>query len=126
MSRGAYLLYISVINTITIPIGKLGEVLFPQGEYIYVGSAFNQKTPSNFLENRVIRHLKPPEYKKMHWHIDYLLANPNVRISNVVLIPSSQHDECDVAQEIKQNAQKEILHFGCSDCKCSSHLFLSK
>jgi len=126
MSRGAYLLYISVINTITIRIGKLGEINFSPGEYIYVGSAFNQKRPSQFLENRVIRHLKPPENKKMHWHIDYLLANPNVQITNVVLIPSNHHDECDLAQQIKQTAQSEIIHFGCSDCKCSSHLFRAK
>lgn len=123
MARGAYLLYIFVLEPITIQIGKIGAVFFEQGQYIYVGSAFNQKIPSKFLENRVIRHLKPPEQKKMHWHIDYLLAHPETHIQKVVLIPSNQREECQIAQEIKNNAKNEIVHFGCSDCRCTSHLF---
>jgi len=35
----------------------------------------------NGLENRINRHLR--KEKKMHWHIDYLLASENAKIARV-------------------------------------------
>lgn len=88
-----------------IEVGKLGSILFKKGTYIYVGSA-----PS---EKRLERHLR--EDKKLHWHIDYLLEKA---LTTKIYIVKGK--ECEVAQKIDLPC---IKGFGCSDCRCDSHLF---
>ncbi len=124
MSSGAYILCFELVQPQTLKIGKLGSINFENGFYYYVGSAFNpnQKYP---LEKRVIRHLRSPKNKKLHWHIDYLLSSDNIIIHSVILIPSAEREECKIADLIKNKAIKLIPNFGCSDCGCSSHLFFS-
>lgn len=124
MSSGAYILCFELIRTQTLVIGKLGSICFEKGFYFYVGSAFNQKQKYS-LEKRVIRHLKSPENKRFHWHIDYLLSSDEIIIHSVILVPSSDREECEIAEIIKNKASKHIPNFGCSDCACSSHLFFS-
>ncbi len=99
-------------------IGNLGLLKFNQGFYCYMGSALNKK-----LITRVRRHTSPSYLKKLHWHIDYLLANSEIRISKSILIPSSVREECILAQTIKELSKEEVLGFGSSDCNCNSHLF---
>ena len=95
-----------------IIIGKRGEIQFPSGWYVYVGSALNG------IEQRVRRHLSSS--KKMHWHIDYLLQN--AQIVDVFYKESDKREECIVAQKFSESCHG-IEGFGCSDCSCRSHLF---
>ena len=110
--RGSYLLIIKLENDNTIPIGKLGELLLKKGFYVYVGSALNG------LEQRIQRHLR--ENKKIHWHIDYLLKY--AKIINVFYKENNIREECLIANIFKETLHS-ICSFGCSDCKCKSHLF---
>jgi Uri superfamily endonuclease len=135
MTRGTYLIFCKNKEPKTIQIGKLGMIPFEAGYYCYVGSAMGDFKSSTCLENRVKRHLKsafqstkdcteeikiPP---KKHWHIDYLLSQPEIQIVKIFLIPSSEKIECETAQWISEFAVGCISKFGCSDCTCESHLF---
>jgi len=110
--KGSYVLVIKNKNNQTIHIGKLGKIFFKKGFYVYVGSALNG------LEQRINRHLR--ENKKTHWHIDYLISKTEV--VDVFFRQSKIKDECKIADNFKQKL-KFIPNFGCSDCKCVSHLF---
>jgi Uri superfamily endonuclease len=89
----------------------MGTLHFPQGVYIYTGSARR-----NILK-RIQRHLDIR--KKTRWHIDYLVCQSSVLITGVRL---SFFKECILN---KQTPGKMIIPgFGSSDCMqgCSSHL----
>jgi Uri superfamily endonuclease len=94
-----------------LQIGRFGEFDFPAGDYVYTGSAM-----SNF-EARIARHMRRD--KALRWHIDYLLAAMEARVTSVV---RTDHDEC----EVNQATRGVILvpGFGSSDCRngCGSHL----
>ena len=92
-------------------VGRLGCFFFPAGRYSYTGSALR-----NF-EARVSRHLSSA--KKMHWHIDYLLAAPGVCVREVRCYDEA---ECAVNQQI--SGEMTVAGFGASDCRsgCGSHL----
>ena len=106
-----YQLLIELPAPVRVRIGRLGEFDFPAGRYIYTGSALR-----NF-EARIRRHLSP--VKKMHWHVDYLLAASGVRVRELARFAEA---ECAV----NQRTMGEILFpgFGASDCRsgCGSHL----
>jgi Uri superfamily endonuclease len=123
--KGAYILLIYVKKKINISIGSLGPIQFKKGFYSYIGSAMGN-TGSTTLLNRVKRHLSPPEKKKLHWHIDYLLQNENSLILKLYLIPSSQKLECLISQELSRISDDKIIDFGSSDCTCISHLLYFK
>ena len=80
---------------------------------------------NNQLQNRVLRHLKPPEMKKLHWHIDFLLQSIHAEIAKIVLFPSNRKEECEIAAQIRAQMIEVVPNFGSSDCKCESHLFFS-
>ena len=110
--KGNYLILIELKNNVVIQIGKLGELTFKKGFYVYVGSALNR------LEQRIQRHLR--QNKKMHWHIDYLLKH--AKITQIFYKEHKTREECSIAKTL----EKELLivpGFGCSDCNCKSHLF---
>ncbi len=115
--RGSYLLITRVKKDTKIKIGKLGRIKFLKGHYIYVGSAIGKKIN---IENRIKRHLNRKKKKK--WHIDYLLENSNTLIDSIVIFPSKRKMECEISKAIEKNADFSIEKFGCSDCKCKSHL----
>ena len=106
-----YQLLIEVTRTVSITIGRLGRFEFPAGNYVYTGSALR-----NF-EARIRRHQSA--VKKMHWHIDYLLAAPGVRVREVL-----RHTgvECEINQRVV--GAIPAPGFGASDCRsgCGSHL----
>ena len=112
--KGIYLLIIEIKKQTRIKVGALGFIQFKKGIYYYVGSAQNN------LEKRVQRHLK--KEKKLHWHIDYLLKNKNTRIKKVLIKIANKDQECITAKKLKKT-ETSIPKFGCSDCKCSAHLF---
>lgn len=111
-NSGAYLLVLKLDNPLILNLKKK-EFRLTSGFYVYVGSALNN------LSQRVKRHLK--KFKKVRWHIDYLTNKCDRVIS--ILIRTSQKIECLIAQDLRKIAKEEISNFGCSDCKCNSHLF---
>ena len=113
--KGTYTLLIELPENKTIKIGKLGEIEFQKGFFAYVGSGLNG------LEQRIARHLRKD--KRFHWHIDFLLEKARVR--SIVYAESPIRMECTIANQLIENLQ-HIDKFGCSDCKCRSHLFYCK
>lgn len=106
-----YQLLIEVPCAVEVTVGKLGGFVFPAGRYVYTGSA-----QRNF-EARIERHRSI--VKRMHWHIDYLLAAPGVRIIEVRRFSDA---ECDVNRRTAGTVP--VPGFGASDCRagCGSHL----
>lgn len=111
--KGTYCLLIYLEADLPIKIGKKGKMNFNKGYYVYVGSAMNS------LDGRIRRHLR--NNKKLHWHVDYLLDNSQSTVIDVYLSDDGVKHECDLANHIAY-AGKEVQGFGCSDCKCNSHL----
>lgn len=111
--RGTYCLIIKLSNDSAIKIGSLGIINFKKGYYVYVGSALNS------LESRLRRHLR--DDKKIHWHVDYLLNHYNTSLVDIVYAVDDGKWECSLANQIS-NTGIETSKFGCSDCKCGSHL----
>ncbi len=106
----SYVLVMENPKACKIKVGKLGEMDFEKGFYYYAGSA-------NSGMHRIKRHFR--KEKKIKWHIDYVLEKFIV-IGAVVL----KIAECRVASMLARHF-KPIPRFGCSDCKCYSHLFYS-
>jgi Uri superfamily endonuclease len=107
-------LIIQVDKNVDVNIGALGKLTFEKGLYAYVGSA-----QAN-LEQRIKRHLA--KEKQLFWHIDYLLNNSAARIAKVLYKQADKTEECNLAKAIGEKG-KPVDNFGCSDCKCKSHLF---
>ncbi|HUV33458.1 MAG TPA: GIY-YIG nuclease family protein [Candidatus Desulfaltia sp.] len=116
--RGTYCLCIGVAADMEVRVGALGLLAFPRGRYVYVGSALNS------LEPRIIRHLRTSEsaHHVTHWHIDYLLREHVVTLSHVYYTETDQKVECLLASRVAEHGEP-VKGFGCSDCKCSSHLY---
>lgn len=113
--KGAYLLLLHIGDERSVPIGSLGTIRFDRGTYVYIGSAMGG------LEQRVARHLR--HEKRIRWHIDHLTAVSDG--VEALLIPSQTDVECDLASLIKSiPGATGVAGFGCSDCRCRSHLFL--
>lgn len=117
-AKGTYCLCIKIKEEKIIRIGALGEIEFPRGKYIYVGSALNSLYP------RLERHLKQSrgEHDVTHWHIDYLLKEPETTIEHIFLYDNGEKQECNIASKVAEHGEP-IRRFGCSDCKCISHLY---
>ena len=110
---GLYQLYIKLPKPRRIQVGKLGKFYFPKGNYIYTGSA------QNGLEGRIARHAH--KYKKLHWHIDYLLKYS--KIKEIKKFPGRKA-ECKLHKDtlVKMKGGNFIKCFGSSDCGCGGHL----
>lgn len=123
MTPGVYVLIIRLERGGCYAIGKLGNIDFPAGSYCYVGSALNG------LEARIERHLR--KEKKLQWHIDYLLQYAKITDIVYAQINKSTHAklthraECGIAKSLAGSLSC-IKGFGCSDCRCRSHLFYAK
>lgn len=115
--KGTYCLCVNVEEDISINIGALGVIDFQKGSYVYVGSALNSLIP------RLERHLKHSrgEHDVTHWHIDYLLSDPNVSIEAIYMNDNGEKLECAIAAKIAERGEP-TPRFGCSDCRCLSHL----
>ena len=106
-----YQLHIELSTTIDIIIGQLGTFTFPEGQYVYTGSAKRN------IDARVQRHLRRD--KKLHWHIDYLL---NTAQANIVSVKRTALSECTANLAVK--GEIVVNRFGATDCRsgCGSHL----
>ncbi|WP_456332428.1 GIY-YIG nuclease family protein [Fervidibacter sacchari] len=114
MRKGVYQLHLRLDKPKRIRVGKLGVFTFPAGRYIYTGSAMNG------LDGRLRRHLR--NRKKLHWHIDYLLRH--ARIESIFVLETDERVECQLNSLTLSlpNAKVVVKGFGCSDCRCPSHL----
>jgi len=112
--KGIYVLIIKICNPISIKVGALGVISFQTGLYAYVGSA------QNSIETRVKRHLR--KEKRLFWHVDYLLAEDAAEVAQVYVLEGKKTCECQIAQLLSQHGQA-VAGFGCSDCRCTSHLY---
>lgn len=117
-SGGIYNLIIQLSKDKEIKIGRLGTFIFPEGFYVYTGSA------QNGLERRINRHLSSS--KKFHWHIDYLLSY--ARTIKVLKYFRGRKDECRLNRMIGKGtgAFTIVRKFGSSDCNCRTHLHYFK
>lgn len=116
MSIGIYCLIIKLDKGKKIKIGKLGFINFKKGHYCYIGSALNN------LEKRIERHKS--KNKKLKWHIDYFLGYG--KIIRIIKAETNKKIECLLSKKIDKIADDKIKDFGCSDCKCKSHLYYFK
>jgi Uri superfamily endonuclease len=117
---GIYTLILSLPQARQIKIGSLGVMDFDQGYYSYTGSARG----FGGLK-RVDRHIQVSEGIKTtrRWHIDYLL--PHTGFQEVFITKTSQDLECRIAEAIGKRLVP-VRGFGCTDCRCLSHLHYSQ
>ena len=118
--KGIYVLILRLHNDIDLTVGKLQELKLKCGFYAYAGSALGT---GGF--KRVTRHFNVAQGKNpvRKWHIDHLL--PHTEVICAILIPTDKTLECAVAKELTISL-KVIPCFGCTDCRCRSHLFFSE
>ncbi len=113
--KGVYVLVLSISKSLKVKVCKRKNFSFVKGFYAYIGSA--QKD----LEKRLVRHFARAG-KKHFWHIDYLLAADGVSVLEAFYKEAGKKEECKTAQGLSAIAFP-VEGFGCSDCKCTSHLF---
>ncbi len=96
---------------LVVRIGALGKRRFPAGWYVYTGSA------KRHLAARVERHLSLE--KRLRWHIDHLLAHPDVQVAAVA---TAARPECAWHQAL--HGEVVVPGLGASDCRagCGAHL----
>lgn len=116
--KGAYCLCITVDEDIDVEVGALGVIHFPPGIYVYMGSALNG------LEARILRHFNTSRgtHSVIRWHVDYLLREPEASLKSVYFRVTNERVECTLAREGSLRG-KPVRGFGCSDCRCTSHLY---
>ena len=111
--RGTYILVLELEGDQTIRVGKLGDLRFKKGIYLYVGSAMGG------FRSRVRRYLSGIRAQK--WHIDYLLSRSKVKA--VLLVPSDTRLESYVAERLSGLFEEVHPGFGASDTRDRTHLF---
>jgi Uri superfamily endonuclease len=112
---GSYILLIELSQSQKIVVGALGAITFPRGFYAYVGSAMGG------LKSRINYHLR--EKESPHWHIDYLLKR--AQVIQVIFCEMEERVECALAQTLAEGLIS-APGFGCTDCKCRSHLYFGE
>jgi len=113
---GSYALVLRSHTRARTQIGRWGHLNIKPGFYIYVGSAFG---PGGVLA-RVLRHCR--ESKSRHWHIDYFREFVTPILAWYSYDPVRlEHRWAETMAGITDTTP--IKGFGCSDCKCRTHLF---
>jgi Uri superfamily endonuclease len=116
MEKGVYCLVL-FNRPCTVRVGALGQMVFPGGWHVYCGSAQG----SGGLK-RVQRHIRlaASRSKTARWHIDYLLQDNRMALLSALCAHTTRPLECELASALRG---VPVPGFGCSDCRCSSHLF---
>ncbi len=107
---GIYLAGFRLRSTTQLQISTLDNPELEPGLYLYIGSG------QNGVEHRLRRHFSEVDNK--HWHIDHLSAESEPIGAVALELPSVY--ECVLARRIRG---EPVDGFGCSDCRCISHLF---
>lgn len=113
---GAYALWLTIAEPLTLRVGRLGELRLTSGCCVYVGSALG---PGG-LRARVAHHVRIAA--RPHWHIDYLRRH--ARLTEVWYSPDPvrrEHQWAALFQDLGGAAPQ--AGFGSSDCDCLAHLF---
>lgn len=117
---GSYALYLELPVETWIQVGRLGEIIFVPGIYVYLGSAMG---PGG-LRARLAHHERIAN--RPHWHIDWLRQKALLR--GVCYSITVQSLECAWSQRLLQlpGAVLAAPGFGASDCNsgCAAHLVL--
>ena len=112
--RGTYVLFLTFDSCFSSEVGALGQLDLPPGEYCYVGSAMGG------LDHRLDRHLS--KEKRIRWHIDRLTICAD-KMDEYESYPDPI-PECELARMAEGSGCVPVRKgFGCSDCKCHTHLF---
>jgi sugar fermentation stimulation protein A len=114
---GSYLIVIELARAAEIEAGSLGRRVFQPGWYVYAGSAMKN------LNQRISRHVRKIR-KQKHWHLDYL--TPFAKSISPLPVRSYRNLECELAAALRGLGGRGIPGFGCSDCRCESHLYYFK
>ncbi|AGB01217.1 GIY-YIG nuclease family protein [Methanoregula formicica] len=119
MDKGIYVLVFKN-PACTVQVGALGTVAFRRGWHIYAGSALG----SGGLA-RLSRHvsLSQAKDKRPKWHVDVLSCSDLFELRYTVHALTGDRLECRLAEEL---GGASVPSFGCSDCRCPSHLFSRK
>lgn len=112
-NAGDYMIVLQMEEDSTITVGSLGDVHFPKGYYVYVGSA-KKNLDQRIAHHRALR-------KRKHWHMDYLRSA--CRFTGAIPIRTSEDLEHKLAAALSRISHWTIEGFGCTDCSCTSHLF---
>ena len=114
---GIYCLVLHTAGAV-VRVGARGDVAFPAGWYVYVGSALG---PGGLA--RVARHIRCYHGDGTHrprWHIDYLLTDRRFVLEYSISAETTDQLECTLAHTLGGDG---VPGFGCSDCRCATHLF---
>lgn len=113
---GTYILLLKSVSESHVVIGKWGKLAVLPGWYLYVGSAFG---PGG-IRARVSRHCRTE--KTCRWHVDYLRKVTTLASVWYSHAPERLEHEWAAAVRSMRGAEP-VAGFGCSDCRCESHLF---
>ncbi|MCF8029545.1 MAG: GIY-YIG nuclease family protein [Desulfohalobiaceae bacterium] len=115
--QGVYALRIRLRRPVLLAAGALPSCRLSGGTYWYIGSAQRN------LGRRLSRHLR--NNKRLHWHIDYLLARAETEVVALYTKLADKCKECETAWVLSL-CGTPVPYFGSSDCRCRSHLFCTK
>jgi sugar fermentation stimulation protein A len=116
--RGTYALLLHLDVPQAVVVGALGAWTFPQGWYLYLGSA---RGPGG-LAARLARHRRRGD-KRPHWHIDYLRAVTTWVQAWTHAGETRQECAWATVAGALPDARLVVPRFGASDCRCPAHLF---
>ncbi|PKG32671.1 DUF123 domain-containing protein [Methanoregula sp.] len=119
MDKGIYCLVFKN-PACTVRIGALGPVTFRRGWHVYVGSALGSGGLARLSRHVILSQAKD---KRPKWHIDYLSCSDRFSLRYTVHALTDDRLECRLAEELGEDS---VPSFGCSDCRCPSHLFSRK
>jgi len=112
--RGSYMLVLYNDRPLSVEVGRLGNIDFEKGYYVYVGSGLNS------LKARLSRHRR--SRKKRFWHIDYITPE-YFKLIKSYTIHRTDRIEGHIADRVRSIAHASVRGFGCSDSSAFSHLF---
>ncbi|MDD1653069.1 MAG: GIY-YIG nuclease family protein [Methanomicrobiales archaeon] len=103
-----------------VAVGSLGTLRFRRGWHLYAGSALG---PGGLARVERHRRLYRSRDRPPRWHIDHLLLSPSFRLRAVLSAMTGEDLECRLANAL---GPPLVPGFGCSDCRCPSHLFFRR
>ena len=115
--RGTYIMMLDADNDRRITIGRRMTIDVRPGRYLYVGSAFG---PGG-VRARVNRHFRNAGICR--WHVDYLRRF--TRPAGALVCYGARDTEHRWARALDDAGLQAVTGFGCSDCRCRTHLYMT-